>query len=317
MYTSNPLYDEFFSRHMYEPFGTDVHSFRRLVHELCYQVMGRSPSVPDSTVGPTVDSKSEKLIGNEFSPLYPKGNFTYFRVSSQSITGRADSSQSMYHRNMELRKDLKSECQGGSPVIWVLGFWLRNRSHVHAVHFHFANSLERLISWGCIQNPGSGTLENAVSALEKMICKGQNNTVIPFSGYRCQLGWGDDITWVQTYEEGLFHTQKSNKPLMVIHHLEDCQYCQALKKVFAQNKEIQEMAQNNFIMLNLMHETTDKNLSPDGQYVPRIMFVDPSLTVRADITGRYSNRLYTYEPQDLPLLIENMKKALKLIQSEL
>ena len=26
----------------------------------------------------------------------------------------------------------------------------------------------------------------------------------------------------------------------------------ALKKVFAQNKEIQEMAQNNFIMLNLM-----------------------------------------------------------------
>ncbi|XP_036912168.1 anterior gradient protein 3 isoform X2 [Sturnira hondurensis] len=130
-------------------------------------------------------------------------------------------------------------------------------------------------------------------------------------------GWGDDITWVQTYEEGLFHIQKSNKPLMVIHHLEECQYCQALKKVFAQNEEIQEMAQNNFIMLNLMHETTDKNLSPDGQYVPRIMFVDPSLTVRADITGRYSNRLYTYEPQDLPILIENMKKALKLIQSEL
>ncbi|XP_070120686.1 anterior gradient protein 3 isoform X4 [Equus przewalskii] len=83
-------------------------------------------------------------------------------------------------------------------------------------------------------------------------------------------GWGDDITWVQTYEEGLFHIQKSNKPLMVIHHLEDCQYSQ-----------------------------------------------DPSLTVRADLTGKYSNRLYTYEPQDLPVLIENMKKALKLIQSEL
>ncbi|NXG67841.1 AGR3 protein, partial [Hemiprocne comata] len=109
----------------------------------------------------------------------------------------------------------------------------------------------------------------------------------------------------------------SNKPLMVIHHLEDCQYCQALKKAFAENEEIQEMAQDNFIMLNLMHETTDKNLSPDGQYVPRIMFVDPSLTVRADITGRYSNRLYTYEPQDIPFLIENMKKALRLIQTEL
>ncbi|KAJ7403926.1 hypothetical protein BTVI_74316 [Pitangus sulphuratus] len=86
----------------------------------------------------------------------------------------------------------------------------------------------------------------------------------------------------------------------------------ALKKAFAENEEIQEMAQNNFVMLNLMHETTDKNLSPDGQYVPRIMFV-----VRADITGRYSNRLYTYEPQDVPFLIENMKKALRLIQTEL
>lgn len=31
-----------------------------------------------------------------------------------------------------------------------------------------------------------------------------------------------------------------------------------------------------------------------------ITFADPSLTVRADITGRYSNRLYTYEPQDIP-----------------
>ncbi|MEE6466417.1 hypothetical protein FKM82_006945 [Ascaphus truei] len=130
-------------------------------------------------------------------------------------------------------------------------------------------------------------------------------------------GWGDDITWVQTYEEGLYKAKQSNNPLMVIHHLEDCQYCEALKKVFAESAEAQELAQENFIMLNLMHETTDKHLAPDGQYVPRIMFVDPSLTVRADITGRYSNRLYTYEPQDLPLLIENMKKALRLVQTEL
>lgn len=30
-------------------------------------------------------------------------------------------------------------------------------------------------------------------------------------------------------------------------------------------------------------------------------FPDPSLTVRADITGRYSNRLYAYEPSDISL----------------
>lgn len=130
-------------------------------------------------------------------------------------------------------------------------------------------------------------------------------------------GWGDGITWVQTYEEGLYNAKKSNKPLMVIHHLEDCQYCQALKKAFSESEEVQQLAKENFIMLNLLHETTDKNLVPDGQYVPRIMFVDPSLTVRADIIGRYANRLYTYEPQDIPVLIENMKKAMRLVQTEL
>uniref|UniRef100_A0A8C5PRT0 Anterior gradient 3, protein disulphide isomerase family member n=1 Tax=Leptobrachium leishanense TaxID=445787 RepID=A0A8C5PRT0_9ANUR len=130
-------------------------------------------------------------------------------------------------------------------------------------------------------------------------------------------GWGDSLTWAQTYEEGLYNAKKKNKPLMVIHHLEECQYCQALKQAFSESVEAQELANEQFIMLNIMHETTDKNLAPDGKYVPRILFVDPSLTVRADITGRYSNRLYTYEPQDLQLLIENMMKALRLLQTEL
>ncbi|XP_029444892.1 anterior gradient protein 3-like [Rhinatrema bivittatum] len=130
-------------------------------------------------------------------------------------------------------------------------------------------------------------------------------------------GWGDDITWVQTYEEALYHSKEENKPLMVIHHLEDCEFSQALKKAFVENAEIQEIAQNYFIMLNLVHETSDKNLSPDGQYVPRIMFVDPSLVVRNDITGRYSNRQFTYEPNDMQLLKENMQKAKRLLQTEL
>ncbi|KAM8811336.1 anterior gradient protein 2 homolog [Eudromia elegans] len=129
-------------------------------------------------------------------------------------------------------------------------------------------------------------------------------------------GWGDNLIWTQTYEEALFRSKTSNKPLMIIHHLEDCPHSQALKKVFAENKEIQKMAEK-FVLLNLVYETTDKNLAPDGQYVPRILFIDPSLTVRADITGRYSNRLYAYEPSDAPLLLANMQKALNILKTEL
>ncbi|XP_036371638.1 anterior gradient protein 2 homolog [Megalops cyprinoides] len=130
-------------------------------------------------------------------------------------------------------------------------------------------------------------------------------------------GWGDQLIWAQTYEEALFKAKSNNKPLMVIHHLEDCPHSLALKKAFANSKEIQKMADEDFILLNLVYETTDKHLSPDGQYVPRILFVDPSLTVRADITGRYANRMYAYEPSDINLLISNMQKAKKLLKTEL
>ncbi|TRY84205.1 hypothetical protein DNTS_025718 [Danionella cerebrum] len=129
-------------------------------------------------------------------------------------------------------------------------------------------------------------------------------------------GWGDNITWVQTYEEGLAKAVKRNKPLMVIHHLEDCPHSIALKKAFAVHQSIQRLAKSDFIMLNLVHETTDANLAPDGFYVPRILFVDPSLTVRADIIGKYGNRMYTYEPGDMDYLAENMIKAKILLKSD-
>ncbi|TNM93094.1 hypothetical protein fugu_018496 [Takifugu bimaculatus] len=104
---------------------------------------------------------------------------------------------------------------------------------------------------------------------------------------------------------------------MVIFHLEDCPHSQALKKAFADEVELQRSIDEEFIVLNLVYETTDKHLSPDGQYVPRIIFVDPSMTVRADITGRYSNKMYAYETGDIRLLMSNMKKAKKLLKSEL
>ncbi|XP_043920675.1 anterior gradient protein 2 homolog [Protopterus annectens] len=129
-------------------------------------------------------------------------------------------------------------------------------------------------------------------------------------------GWGDQLHWVQTYEEGLYKSKTQRKPLMVIFHLEDCPHSQALKKAFAAHKEIQELCEE-FIMLNLIHETSDKHLSPDGQYVPRFMFIDPTLTVRADVKGKYENRQYTYEPQDLDILYANMKKVLNLLKPEL
>ncbi|XP_062266616.1 anterior gradient protein 2 homolog [Platichthys flesus] len=143
---------------------------------------------------------------------------------------------------------------------------------------------------------------------------------IPKTGKRIpqtlSRGWGDQLIWAQTYEEALYWSRSRNKPLMVLFHLEDCPHSQALKKVFSDN-EIQKTLDEDFIVLNLVYETTDKHLSQDGQYVPRIIFVDPTMTVRGDIIGPYANRMYAYEPNDLKLLLSNMQKAKKLLKSEL
>ncbi|XP_053302580.1 anterior gradient protein 2 homolog [Pleuronectes platessa] len=143
---------------------------------------------------------------------------------------------------------------------------------------------------------------------------------IPKTGKRIpqtlSRGWGDQLIWAQTYEEALYWSRSRNKPLMVLFHLEDCPHSQALRKVFSDN-EIQKTLDEDFIVLNLVYETTDKHLSQDGQYVPRIIFVDPTMTVRGDIIGPYANRMYAYEPNDLKLLLSNMQKAKKLLKSEL
>uniref|UniRef100_A0A672HM55 Anterior gradient 2 n=1 Tax=Salarias fasciatus TaxID=181472 RepID=A0A672HM55_SALFA len=134
---------------------------------------------------------------------------------------------------------------------------------------------------------------------------------VPKSGQRISQslsrGWGDQLNWVQTYEEALSLSRSTNKPLMVLFHLEDCS--QSLKQALAHDDEIQRILDEDFVVLNVIQETEDQNLSPDGKYVPRIVFVDPSTTVRDDIVGPYSNRLYTYEPTDMKHLLENMKKA--------
>ncbi|XP_076013187.1 anterior gradient protein 2 homolog [Genypterus blacodes] len=156
-------------------------------------------------------------------------------------------------------------------------------------------------------------------AVSSTMVKPEKNT--PRRGKRVpqtlSRGWGDQLVWAQTYEEALFWSRARRKPLMVIFHLEDCPHSAALKKTFAESNEIQKILDDDFIVLNLMYETTDINLSPDGKYVPRILFVDPSMTVRADIVGPYSNRIYAYEKSDIGTLLSNMEQAKKFVKSEL
>uniref|UniRef100_A0A663F037 Uncharacterized protein n=1 Tax=Aquila chrysaetos chrysaetos TaxID=223781 RepID=A0A663F037_AQUCH len=115
-------------------------------------------------------------------------------------------------------------------------------------------------------------------------------------GALLSTGWGDDIEWAQTYEEGLARSKTSKKPLMVIHHLEECPYSQGEQSKPFQTTWGIQICQCSFLK---------KHLSTWGEAFPLLISCtffppqDPSMTVRADLTGKYGNRMYAYEPEDI------------------
>ena len=60
---------------------------------------------------------------------------------------------------------------------------------------------------------------------------------------------------------------------MVLLHRGDCTACYNLKGQFTKNNELQRLSKNfAFINCNSTEEPEDKSYSPDGDYVPRILF---------------------------------------------
>ncbi|XP_077981465.1 thioredoxin domain-containing protein 12-like [Glandiceps talaboti] len=126
-------------------------------------------------------------------------------------------------------------------------------------------------------------------------------------------GFGDHINW-KTLDDGLKESKETGKPLMLIIHKSWCGACKALKPKFAESTEIKDMSEK-FVMVNVEdnEEPSDSKYSPDGGYIPRILFLDNTAAVHNEIINEKGNPKFKYYYPEATSVLDSMKKAAELL----
>ena len=104
---------------------------------------------------------------------------------------------------------------------------------------------------------------------------------------------------------------------MIIHKT-SCPACKSLKPKFAASKEISDLSRK-FVMVNANNgeaPSNDLRLSPDGSYVPRILFLNPRGELLSDVINEGGNPNYKYYHYEAESIVTSMKKADQSSQKE-
>lgn len=123
-------------------------------------------------------------------------------------------------------------------------------------------------------------------------------------------GWNDRIAW-RGLDEGLAESKRSGMPIMMVVHTAWCGNCKKLKGTFNSDSNLERLSQD-FVMVHIdQDEHPEATLyGPDGQYIPRVLFLDADGNVDAKLQNpnRPSKFRFFYTPQED--LVATMRQAL-------
>jgi protein-disulfide reductase (glutathione) len=121
-------------------------------------------------------------------------------------------------------------------------------------------------------------------------------------------GYGEQIAW-RGLDEGLAEAASLGRPLMLVVHAAWCPRCRELKPRFSDPALV--AASERFVMVNLDQDDEPQALryGPDGQYVPRVLFLDAQGKVDPTLSNASRSKYkYFYMPKDD--LVGVMQRAL-------
>ena len=123
-------------------------------------------------------------------------------------------------------------------------------------------------------------------------------------------GLGDAYSWVP-FSEAVALASEAHKPIMLVITKSWCGACKALKPQFAASAEIQALSEK-FVMSNAADndEPTGSQYTPDGGYIPRILFLSPSGEVLSDVINAGGNPSYKYYYSSPSQISASMNAAL-------
>ncbi len=123
-------------------------------------------------------------------------------------------------------------------------------------------------------------------------------------------GWNERIAW-RSLDEGLREAAQTGMPLMMVVHTSWCGNCQKLKRTFNSDTNLERLSEQ-FVMVHVDQDQFPEATlyGPDGQYIPRVMFLDEDGNVdqRLQNPNRPTRYRYFYTPQED--LVATMRQAL-------